>query len=62
MTSAVEGGEWSAARLGRSLLPGKIRYPLYRRLSGPQGRSGHAENLAPTGIRSSDRPARNQSL
>jgi len=34
------------------LPPGKIRYALYRRLSGPQGRSGRVENLAPTGIRS----------
>jgi len=25
---------------------------LYRRLGGPQGRSGPAENLIPTGIRS----------
>ena len=32
--------------------PGKTRYPLYRRLGGPQGRSGWAENLVPTGIRS----------
>ena len=32
--------------------PGKTRYPLYRRLCGPQGRSGRAENLVPTGIRS----------
>jgi hypothetical protein len=42
--------------------PGKTRYSLYRRQGGPQGRSGRAENLAPTGIRSSDRPARSQSL
>ena len=34
------------------LPPGKTRYPLYRRLGGPQGRSGRAENLIPTGIRS----------
>jgi len=42
---------------------GKTRYPLYRRLGGPPGlvRTG-AENLAPTGIRSPDRPARSQSL
>jgi len=52
MTTALEGGEWSAARPGRTLLPGKTRYPLYRRLGGPQGRSGRAENLVPTGIRS----------
>ena len=52
MTAALEGGEWSAARPGRTLLPGKARYPFYRRLSGPQGRSGPTENLVPTGIRS----------
>ena len=57
-TSALEGGEGSASRPGRTLPPGKIRYPLYRRLGGPQGRSGRAENLAPTGIRSLDRHAR----
>ena len=45
-------GEWSAARPGRTLPPGKTRYPFYRRLSGPQGRSWRAENLVPTGIRS----------
>ena len=52
MTTALEGGEWSAARPGRTLPPGKTRYPFYRRLGGPQGRSGRAENLVPTGIRS----------
>ena len=45
-------GEWSAARPGRTLPPGKTRYPIYRRLVGPQGRSGRAENIVPTGIRS----------
>ena len=52
MTAALEGCEWSAARPGRTLPPGKSRYPFYRRLGGPQGRSGRAENLVPTGIRS----------
>jgi len=52
MTAALEGGEWSAARPGRTSPPGKTRYPLYRRLDGAQGRSGRAENLVPTGIRS----------
>jgi len=52
MTAALEGGEWSAARPGRTLPPRKTRYPFYRRLGGPQGRSGRAENLVPTGIRS----------
>ena len=52
MTAALEGGEWSAARPGRTLTAGKTRYPFYRRVSGPHGRSGRAENLVPTGIRS----------
>ena len=52
MTAALEGGEWSAARPGRTLPPGKTRYLFYRSLAGPQGRSGRAENLVPTGNRS----------
>jgi len=52
MTAALEGGEWSATRLGRTLPPGKTRYPFYRRLGKPQGRSRRAENLVCTGIRS----------
>jgi len=52
MTAALEVGEWSAACPGRTLSPGKTRYPFYRRLGGPQGRSGQAENLVPTEIRS----------
>jgi len=46
------GGEWSAARPGRTLPPGKTRYPFYRSLGGSQGRFGRVENLVPTGIRS----------
>jgi len=42
-------GQWSAARSVRTLPPGKTRYPFYRRLGGPQDRSGRAENLVPTG-------------
>jgi len=52
MTAALEGGEWSAARPSRTLPLEKTRYPFYRRLGGPHGRSGQAENLVPTGIRS----------
>jgi len=48
MTAALEGSEWSAARSGRSLTQGKTRYPFYRRLGAPQGRSGRVENLVPT--------------
>ena len=51
MTTALEGGEWSAARPGRTLPPGKTRYPFYRRLVGSQGRSGRTENLVLTAIR-----------
>jgi len=51
MTATLEGSECSAARSGRTLPPGKIRYPFYRRLGRPPGRSGRAENLVPTGIR-----------
>jgi len=52
MIAALEGGEWSAALPGRTLHPGKTRHPFYRRLGGFQGRSGRAESLVPTGIRS----------
>ena len=50
--SSVTAGEWSAARPGRTLPPGKTRYQFSRRLGGPQDRSERAENLVPTGIRS----------
>ena len=52
MTTALEGGEWSAARSDRTLPSGTTRYPYYRRLGGPQGRYGRTENLVPSGIRS----------
>ena len=52
MTAALEGREWAATRPDRTLPPGKTRYPFYSRLGGPQDRSGRAENLVPTGIRS----------
>ena len=46
-----------------ALPPGKTQYPLYRRLSGPQNRSGRVRNISsPTGIRSPDRPASSKSL
>jgi len=47
LTTALEGGEGSASRLGRSLLAGKSRYPLYRSLGGPQGRFGQAQKISP---------------
>jgi hypothetical protein len=42
-----------------ALPPGKTWYLLYRRLGGPQGRSGRGRKIFPTnGLRSPDRPAR----
>jgi hypothetical protein len=51
LTTALDRGEWSAS-LQRLLYPqGKsARYPLDKRLSGPQSRSGHCgeeKNLLP---------------
>jgi hypothetical protein len=47
MTSALERGEGSASRPGRTLPLGKTRYPLYRRLGGPQDRSGQVRKISP---------------
>jgi hypothetical protein len=47
LTSALEEGEGSASRPVRFLPPGKTRYPLYRRLGGPQGRSGQVRKISP---------------
>ena len=57
MTAALEGGEWLAARPGRNLPPVKTRYPFYRRLGGPQGRSGRAGKSRPRRDSIPDRPA-----
>ena len=62
MTAALEGGEWSAARPGRTLTPKKTRYPFYRRLGGPQDRSGRGGKSRPYRDSILDRPARSQSL
>jgi len=47
MTTALEKGEGWASHPGRSLPPGKTHYPLYRRLGGPQGRSGQVQKISP---------------
>ena len=60
MTASPEGGEWSAARPGRTLPPGKTRYPFYRRLGGPQGLSGRAEKSRPHRDSIPDRPGSSQ--
>jgi len=46
LTTTLERGEESASRPGRSLPSGKTRYPLYRRLGGPQGRSGQVWKIS----------------
>jgi hypothetical protein len=61
MTSELFGGEWSASRPGR-FIPGT----LYRRMGGPQsrsGRRGEEKILAHTGLdlRPLGGPARSQS-
>ena len=44
---ATRRGEGSVSRPGRSVPPGKTRYPLCRRLGGPQGRSGQVRKISP---------------
>ena len=45
-TSAVDTGGWATPRFGR-FASGKTRYPLYRRLGGPLGRSGRVRKISP---------------
>ena len=63
-TSTLEGGEGSASHPGSTLPPGKTRYILYsyRRLGGPQGRSGQVRKISPHRDSIPDCPARRQSL
>ena len=56
LTSALDGGGWLTPLYPRE----KTRHPLYRRLGAPVWTD--AENFAPTGIRSSHRPAHSESL
>ena len=58
MSTALEGGEGSASRAGRSLLPEKNPVPIVQEAEWAPGPVWtRAENLAPTGIRSLDCPA-----
>jgi len=63
MTMALEAGEGSVSRPGCFLPPGKDRVPIVQEAGWAPGPvwTG-AENLAPTGNRSLDCPARSQSL
>jgi hypothetical protein len=61
-TSALDGGGWSTPRLG-PFIPGKDPVPTVQEAGvGPRAGLKDAENLASTGIRSEDRPARSKSL
>ena len=46
LSSELDGGGWSTPRYGR-FTSGITRYPLYRRLGGPQGRSGWVRKISP---------------
>jgi hypothetical protein len=62
LTSALDGDRWSMPRPGR-FTPGKDPVPTVREDEwGPGPIWTSAENLASTGIRSPDRPARSESL
>jgi hypothetical protein len=62
VTSTLEVGVWSASRSDR-FTPGKDPVPFVQEAGWAPGPVWTcAKNLAPTGIRSPDRPARSQSL
>jgi hypothetical protein len=69
LTSTLDGGEWSASRPGRfTPKESAPRHPLYRRLGGPQSRSGRGgeekNSQPPPGIEpyNTDRPTRSPAL
>ena len=63
LTSVLELGGCSAPRPGRFTPRKEIRYPLYRRLGGPQCRSGRVWKISPPpGFEPQNCPARCQSL
>jgi hypothetical protein len=47
LISALDGGGWSTPRPGRFTHRKEIRYPFYRRLGRPQGRSGRLWKISP---------------
>ena len=62
VNTSTRWGGWLTPRPGR-FSPEMARFPVYGRTGRPQGPVwAGAKNLAPTGIRSSDRPARSWSL
>jgi hypothetical protein len=62
LTSALDGVGAKRHAPGR-FTPGNDRYPLYRRLGGPQGQTGRVRKISPpTGIRSPEHQALSESL
>jgi hypothetical protein len=62
LTSALDG-EWVVSATPRPLhLRENTRYPLFIRLSEPQGRSGRRGKLRPIGVRVPNRPTHSKSL
>ena len=62
MITARKGGEGSAARLDRTLPPGKDPVPTVEEAGWVPGPVWTAGKTRPTGIRSPDRPTRSQTL
>jgi hypothetical protein len=63
LISALGVGGWPTPRPGRLTPEKETRYSLYRRLGGPQTRSGRMRKISPpAGIRSPDRPALSEPL
>ena len=48
LTSALDNGGWLTPRPGSSISGKETRYPFYRSLAGPQGRSGRVLKIAPS--------------
>jgi hypothetical protein len=66
LTSALDGGEWSASRPGRFTQGKRPWYPLDRRLGGPQSRpesGGKEKNSQPQPeLEPPDHPAHSPAL
>jgi len=62
MTVALEGGEWSAARPGRTLPPGKNPVPILQDAEWAPGPVWTGEKSCPHRDSIPDGPARSQSL
>ena len=62
MTAALEGGEWSAARPGRTLPPGKTPVPILQEAGWAPGPVWTGGKSRPHRDSIPNRPARSQSL